>query len=139
MMRRSWPQYSRRAGSRWCCESEDVMSDGRPRSNNTTLWIVLAIVGCVLFLCVALPVGLGMASMVLIKRTANQAFTQIGNEIGAQLVAESFLEDLRTGDIKGAYETTSEDYHEKYTLEEFQGFLEKHRALNDRSIQLEQG
>lgn len=96
-----------------------------PRASNRTMWIVLGVLGVSFLL---LGAGcLGVIVMGVFK--AGQVFNQGMQVFAGVATAEGFLEDLRNGRSKAAYEGTTARFKSTMTAEQFEQLLKKHPTL----------
>jgi hypothetical protein len=106
------------------------------RSSNSTLWIVLAVVGGILLVCGGGIAGVGFLVYYAVKSAREkievvQKQVQEENEIAlAQGAANDFLSDLRFGLLDAAYNNkTSEGFRRRKNLFQFKQFVDVNPAF----------
>lgn len=115
-------------------EYDDEPRDRRPpeRGTNTTLWIVLAVIGGV-FLLGALACG---GLMYFGFRTAQ---TVIGDMTAATGAAETFLNQLQANQATAAYQSAGQTFKAAQTPEQFAQFVAKHPMLTGHTSRVANG
>jgi hypothetical protein len=108
---------------------------GQSRSSNSTLWIVLGVVGGILLVCgggitaVGFLVYYGVKSAREKIEVAQKQFEEQNEVSLAQLAANDFLSDLRTGFVDAAYNKTSEGFKRRKNLFQFKQYVDLNPAL----------
>jgi flagellar basal body-associated protein FliL len=103
---------------------DDRNDDRRPpaRGSNSTLWIVLGVLGGLFLLTIAACGGAAFFGF----RAAKDVVGQFAVSTGA---AEAFLDKLQSNQIPAAYKETSAAYQAGTSQEQFAAFIAKNPAL----------
>jgi hypothetical protein len=128
----------------------------RHSSNNTTLYVVLGILGGFLIMCMGMPllIVVCLAAIQILGKNANSAFGTVGMSIGATVgttgtssprekqaeqAARAFLDDLAANRLDLAYRRCSPDFQQLHTLDDFKALVRARPGLlKQRSYTIDQ-
>jgi hypothetical protein len=115
----------------------DDRDDDRPRrrrkasgggSGNT--WLILGVIGGVILLVVA-----GCAGVVIwTVNKAGEGFNEMMAAVVAQSTAEQWMEDLKGGNTKLAYDATSTGFKSKQSQQQFEQFVARNPTLTKHTF-----
>jgi hypothetical protein len=118
-------------------DDDDDDYDDRPRrrrkqssSGSGNMWLILGVVGGVILLAIAGCAGVIIWSV----NKAGEGFNQIMASAMAEEAAEQWMEDVKGGKTKLAYDATSSGFKSRQTQQQFEQFVARNPTLTKHSF-----
>jgi hypothetical protein len=110
---------------------DDRESPRRPSSSNTTLYVVLGILGAGLCVCLFLCAGVGVLSYRWAASAATSPWVMMDDEEESESAASEFMTYLADSDLEAAYDSTTNGFRARQSFVQFRDFVARNPALKN--------